>query len=81
MDHTNVSVSYGDCPIPPQNINVLDYKINNLGDYLPPYIPGNERWMLELILSNRIGDIIGGGRFYAILRDDEKLFNSKMGRK
>lgn len=37
---TNVSWEYGTCPIYKQTICVNNWTPDDLGDYLPPYIPG-----------------------------------------
>lgn len=77
-DHTNFSVPFGTCPIPSQTIFVRDWTPNDLGDYLPTYIPGGDRWKLADWLS-RNGTNIAGIAVYSILRDNQKLFDSKFG--
>lgn len=74
--HTNISVPFGTCPIPAQWIGVKDYLLKDLGDYLPPYVPGNERWKITVrfLKEENVESIIC---FYLILRDEQKLFDSK----
>jgi hypothetical protein len=41
-ESTNISVKIGDCPVPAQYIDVHDFRMGGLGDYLPPYVPGEK---------------------------------------
>lgn len=79
-NHINISVPYGSCPLPSQVLYVNDHPLKDLGEYLPPYIPGGERWKVNLWFSKN-EKIIGGLTEYAIIRDNQKLFDSKFGRK
>lgn len=38
---SNISVAYGDCPIPAQTVEVFDYAPGKTGKLVPPYMPGN----------------------------------------
>jgi hypothetical protein len=78
MESSNISIKYGTCPFPPGRINIMDWTPEGVGDYLPPYLPGNERWKVILWISKddkRLGGII----FYVIIRNNEKLFESTFG--
>lgn len=57
---------------------MTDRAPDDLGNYLPPYLPGNERWKVTLWVSKN-DKTIGGITYYAILRDNQKLFDSKFG--
>ena len=73
---SNSTTAYGTCPIPPQVVRVNDYAFMDEGDFLPPYMPGNERWRVDVWVSK--DDVkVTGGRAYMILRDNQKLFDSK----
>ena len=73
---SNSTTPYGTCPIPPQVVNVMDYAPVDEGNFLPEYIPGNERWRVDVWLSK--DDVkVTGMRIYAIIRDNQKLFDSK----
>lgn len=76
--HTNISVPYGTCPLPPQFIYTNDWSPKDAGDYIPPYVPGNERWKVTLWLSKN-EETISGFTIYGILRDNQKLIESTFG--
>lgn len=76
FQHTNLTIPYGTCPFPAQTVEVKNYVPSDLGDYLPPYIPGNERWKVTIWIS-KDEEIISGMTVYSILRDMQKLFESK----
>jgi hypothetical protein len=42
LAHTNATWDYGTCPIYAQSVHVEDWSPDDLGDYLPAYIPGEE---------------------------------------
>jgi hypothetical protein len=75
LSYTNISVNYGDCPIKPGNYAFLDYAPDDIGEYLPPYIPGNERWKLKIYFEEN-GQRTGGFDVYAILRNTQSMFGS-----
>lgn len=76
LTKTNSTLVYGTCPIPAQVIQVNDYTPVDAGDLIPAYMPGNERWKLSVWVS-KDNEIISGATLYAILRDEQKLFDSK----
>lgn len=59
-------------------VKVNDWTPEDIGDYLPPYVPGGERWRADVWLS-RNGEVISGVRYYGIIRDNQKLFDSTFG--
>lgn len=76
LAHTNLTISYGACPVEPQGINITNYYIDGAGDYLPPYVPGNERWKVNVWVTKN-DEIVSGITGYGILRDMQKLIDSK----
>jgi hypothetical protein len=73
--YTNISFPYGTCPFTPEFFKVTEYHPKDFGDWLPPYLPGNERWRVTTWLH--AGDkTLFGIRVYAIIRDNQKLFDS-----
>ena len=73
---SNSTTPYGTCPVPPQTVYVDEFAPGDAGDAIPPYMPGNERWKLDIwVLKDN--EKLSGLRVYAILRDELKLFNSK----
>ena len=78
FSHSNFSIKYGDCPINPQILNVNDYAPEGLGEYLPDYVPGSERWKVTLWFT-KDEKFLGGFSVDSILRDNQKLFDSKFG--
>jgi hypothetical protein len=57
---------------------INDFAPNGVGDYLPVYVPGNERWRISVWYSKE-NVVLGGLTVYAIVRDEQKLFESKFG--
>ena len=41
-------------------------------DFLPPYIPGNEKWEFQLRFSKG-EEVLGGYNAYVIIRDEASL--------
>lgn len=76
--HINSSVPFGTCPLPADYLFLKDWSPSDLGEYLPPYIPGEERWKVNVWYTKN-EKVIGGFTTYAIIRDDQKLFDSKFG--
>lgn len=59
------------CPFPPGKNEVKNYLLED-SSLLPAYIPGGEKWKVEVrFLQNDIE--LGGYDVYAIIRSDEKL--------
>lgn len=56
-------------------IGVISF-LESLGEYIPPYIPGNERWKLTIWIK-KDGERVSGMTYYAILRDNQKLIEGK----
>lgn len=76
MTYTNATFTYGDKELAPQWVEIKDYDAANVGQFLPNYIPGNERWKVNIWLSEN-DEIVSGITYYVIIRDDAKLFDSK----
>jgi hypothetical protein len=71
QDHT---VKWKTCPYPAGPNRVNKFYIEDYGNLIPPYIPGNERWLIK----NRFvknGKPIGGSNAYGILRNEQSLLN------
>lgn len=64
--------------MPIEHVYIRDFTPDHLGEYLPPYVPGGERWRIDGWFSLN-ETVIGGIHFYGILRDNQKLFDSKFG--
>ena len=66
-------VPFGTCPYPKLNNTVTDLLINSNGA-IPPYIPGGEKWRIDVrFIKNN--EILGGYNLYALLRNEESLMN------
>jgi hypothetical protein len=68
----NDSIPYKTCPVKPKGYRVTNYAPKNLGDYLPQYVPGGERWMLNFYYEKN-QEILGGWNIYALLRNNQSL--------
>lgn len=71
-NHAKVSIPWKTCPYPkgPNELNNLTFaKIEEL---LPPYIPGNEKWKIEMRF-HRDDEELGGYNLYVTVRSEETL--------
>lgn len=72
---TNMTLADDECPLKAQTIAVNNYTPKDFGDFLPEYIPGNERWKIKAIFSED-GKPLAGFDLYAILRTKESMFTN-----
>jgi hypothetical protein len=71
---TNLSYwTWGMCPLPSAVGFVKDYVPSQIGNYLPPYLPGGEKWKCTLYLEDASNTTIGGITIYASLRSNYSL--------
>jgi hypothetical protein len=65
-------VTWKTCPYPKGDYDLKNYMIEDHGNLLPPYLPGNERWQIQLRYFK--GDKpYGGANVYATLRSEKSL--------
>lgn len=75
LDVLDVKVVENMCPFPPHTAIVKDYSPNGLNEFLPEYIPGNERWKIQGIIKKN-GEVVGGYILYLLLRNERSMFNN-----
>ena len=68
QEHTTNPVPWKTCPYPAGSNEVNNFLVEDTGNILPPYIPGNEKWKIEARFL-REGKTLGGYNIYAILRN------------
>jgi hypothetical protein len=75
LKQSNLTFKHGDCPIQPTVFTLNNYSPDNLGDYLPAYVPGNERWKLT-VFTEENGKRTTELDFYTILSDEKSIMSS-----
>lgn len=74
FNHLTDKIPWKTCPFPKGQHDIINFLLE--GSLLPPYIPGNEKWKVELqYLLN--GETIGGFNIYALLRSTQSLLNGR----
>lgn len=62
------------CPYPTGPNEIRNFLIKDYGNFLPPYIPGGEKWRIDVrVLKD--DEILGGYNLYATLRTQKSLMN------
>ena len=57
---SNFSYPYGTCPMQPGTYSIRNYTPDGKTDYLPPYIPGNERWKIRVYYCGHVKQLLYG---------------------
>lgn len=58
------------CPVPAGPNEFRNFLVED--NFLPPYFPGSEKWLIEFKVS-RGEDFLGGYRIYCIIRNEKTL--------
>lgn len=61
------------CPIPPLRNEVKNFIVEDHG-ILPPYIPGGEKWKIEIRMNDN-ETILGGFNLYLLVRSEKSLLD------
>ena len=69
-NHMKVNVPFGTCPYPKGENEITNFLIKDDG-LLPPYVPGNERWKVEVRFARE--KILGGYDVIGLLRTQKSL--------
>lgn len=73
-EHGKVKVAWKTCPYPKGPNEAYNYLLQDAGNILPPYLPGGEKWKLELRYFNG-SDVLGGYNMFALLRNEQSLLS------
>jgi hypothetical protein len=65
-------VAWKTCPYPAGKYDVKNFRFEDYGSLIPPYMPGSERWQMQLRYF-RDGKAYGGYNAYATLRTEKSL--------
>jgi hypothetical protein len=70
--HQKYPVESKTCPYPTGPNEIKNFMFQDYGNLLPPYVPGNEKWKLEIryIYGE---EILGSFNFYGLLRNQKSL--------
>lgn len=66
-------IAWKTCPFPAGPNEIKKYLIKDY-EFMPAYIPGNEKWKIE-IRALKDGEVLGGFNIYALLRNQASLMN------
>jgi len=70
--HAKVKVPWKTCPYSKGVNDVTNLLVDDIGNMLPPYIPGGEKWKIEVrYFENDV--VVGGYNIYATLRSEQSL--------
>jgi hypothetical protein len=74
--HTSNPVPWKTCPYPAGSNEVKNFFIEDFDNFLPPYIPGNEKWKIEVrFLRDEVA--LGGYNLYGLIRSEKSLLAGK----
>lgn len=72
--HFKKVISWKTCPYPKGVNEVINLNIDDQQHYLPPYIPGSEKWQIQLrVYKDEVE--LGGYNVFAIVRTEKSLIN------
>jgi hypothetical protein len=74
--HFEVKVPWKTCPYPKGPNEITNFMIDDFADQLPPYLPGSEKWQIQVrfLLSE---EVLGGYNVFAIIRTEKSLMNGR----
>lgn len=70
-------VAWETCPYPKGPNAVKNYVLDDFGKFLPPMLPGSDKWKFEARWLNAAEEIIGGYNAYVIVRNQESILRGK----
>lgn len=65
-------VPWKTCPYPTGRNEITNFLISDYADFLPPYVPGSEKWRVDVYYTKN-GEIYGGFRLFLIFRNHNSL--------
>ena len=68
---SSVKVPFGTCPFPTMDNLITNWMISDNG-ILPPYLPGGEKWRINVRFSKK-DKVLGGYNLYGLIRNQETL--------
>ena len=76
--HTINPVAWKTCPYPAGQNEVKNFYADDRVIVLPPYIPGSEKWKIELRFM-REAEVLGGYNIFVSLRTEHTLLDKSLG--
>lgn len=70
-DSSTIKLPFGTCPYPEGKNEITNLIFDDEG-MLPPYIPGGEKWRVDLRFVNK-EEVFGGYNVYAMIRNEQSL--------
>lgn len=69
-----ISVPWASCPYPAGPNEISNLMVQDFASFLPPYIPGGEKWKVEVRFV-KDGVEAGGYNAYGILRSEQSILD------
>lgn len=54
---------------------MINFHLDNVDDLLPPYMPGGEKWKIEVRFF-KDNEMLGGYNFFLIIRSEKSLLGN-----
>jgi Protein of unknown function (DUF1091) len=70
--HQKYPVKVNTCPYPTGPNEIKNFRIQDYGDLLPAYVPGSEKWKLEIRFIDG-EEVLGGYNLFVLLRNQKSL--------
>lgn len=76
QSHMTNPVPWKTCPYPAGENEVKNFLVDESLFLLPPYIPGGEKWKIEIRFSRKNEEFFGGYNIYVIMRSPNSLLDN-----
>lgn len=73
--HQKYQVPWKTCPYPTGPNEIFNYYLEDFGSMLPPYVPGGEKWKMD-IRYFKGDELLGGFSAYLTLRSERSLLGN-----
>lgn len=71
-EHVTNRPAWKTCPYPRGKYRINNYLFADKDNFLPPYIPGNEKWKISMRFS-RGSEVLGGYNIFGMLRNEQSM--------
>ena len=70
-----IQVPWKTCPYPDGPNEINNFYVEDYGGLLPAYVPGSEKWKVEVMFYENDTVKVGGYNIYMTLRNEKSLLN------
>jgi hypothetical protein len=75
QSYQKTTIPWKTCPYPAGPNEIINFMVNDYAEYLPPYMPGSEKWKVEVRFYDG-EEMMGGYNFYCLLRNMKTLMGN-----